>query len=59
MTDRIFDCVRASDTDTHLDLEAGLTPHPADFAERSFKGIPEAIIEKVLFGTAAELHGIQ
>ncbi len=57
MTDRIFDRVRA--IDTHMDLEAGLTPHPADFAERAFKGIPEAIIEKVLFGTAAERHGIQ
>lgn len=57
MTDRIFDRVRA--IDTHMDLEAGLTPHPADFAERAFKGIPEAIIEKVLFGTAAELYGIQ
>ena len=59
MTDRIFDRVRAIDTDTHMYLEGGLTPHPADFAERAFKGIPEAIIEKVLFGTAAELYGIQ
>ena len=43
----------------HPGLEGGLTQHPADYAEKAFEGVSEATIEKVLFGTAARLYGIQ
>lgn len=43
----------------HPGLEDGVAQHPADYAERAFVGVPEATIEKVLFGTAAKLYGVQ
>jgi uncharacterized protein len=43
----------------HPGLSGGLTEHPADYAERAFAGVPDATVEKVLHGTAAELYGIQ
>jgi predicted TIM-barrel fold metal-dependent hydrolase len=43
----------------HPGLDGGLATHPADYAERAFAGVPEKTIEKVLYGTAAQLYGIQ
>ena len=43
----------------HPGLEGGLTQRPADYAERVLEGVPEATLEKVLYGTAAGLYGIQ
>jgi predicted TIM-barrel fold metal-dependent hydrolase len=43
----------------HPGLEGGLATHPADYAERAFAGVADEAVEKVLYGTAAELYGIQ
>lgn len=42
----------------HPGLEGGVAQRPADYAERVFRGVPEATIEKVLHGTAARLYGL-
>ena len=33
--------------------------HPRDYASRVLEGVPEAVIEKVLHGTAARLYGLE
>ena len=43
----------------HPGLEGGASQHPSDYAEKSFEGVPEETLEKVLYSTAARLYQIE